>query len=547
MITTHPPTERPAPPDSVVANAVSVNAAKANTGKSATQTDAPHTESDNPESGNSAQNVHYFAPARAILTRMQTRLAALQDGRASDDILQKLRADFAELHNCAAAAGLDAAALLTGNVDKLLAQHTRESGDNPGLLHLLEEIYDGLRADLTAGDDAVNARATGKHINSLNSLLGLLVRDDAGQSNQSNNAITARESVESPPAPLANESAMEDSPADKLDESPATSQTTITHYAPQLRAIVAEAAAQHNKDLTFSIAGGELKIDRRVLDGLRIPLECLAHDAAEKRVASGAHIRLTMRRRGRELLLDYTEDGDGFDLDAVAARAVAIGLTADRAAVGAMHLAQILTQPGEPLALAYPALRELGGLMALANANGKPGGRGIRAQFRLPLDPRARALLVAIGGNQFALMTNTIERAAQLRADQLPNDNAEQVVTLNGEIIPLINIAAELGAPRQPDKSRAPFAQLVVMRAVDRLAAVQVDRLDGLVDIAAVNTGGQTESLRALRGVATLADARSAAILDPVALLARDKLHSAALVGFVDIAKPPKPPARDGG
>ena len=487
----------------------------------------------------------FFSESETILGRIHDHLTAWRTGRPSAELLAAMRGEFHALKNGAAAAGFDDISALSHSVENLLAQSgdvvaadvaaadvdsddadsddvpvdDTDSDDAPAddvaLLNLLEEVHDGLVADL-----GFVPAASREHVQSLNSLVALLLSGEA-----------QTESAKPPP--------------------PVVSVSTFNDGLPQLRDIARAAAVQGGRQVVVSLSGGDVEVERRVLESMMAPFEHLIRgsvkhgiESAEQRAASGktavGRISISVAQRDAELVIEYSDDGRGLDGEKLAARAVQTGMTYNAGEVGEAHFLQIITQPdttetansGGGLEGVCRAVCEFGGLLAMKSEKTK----GIRFQIQLPAAPggyRERMLLVAVGKYRFAIPAYTIERVMRIQKEEVVTHAERMYVSVGGRQIPIVNLAEQLGEQAEPDKSREqPTALLVLIRLGDRIAAFEVDGFHDVIPVILRPPGAQLASIRGVVGVGVLADSSMAVVLDPGAFIERGLLEHHGLTRF---------------
>ena len=487
----------------------------------------------------------FFSESETILGRIRDHLTAWRTGRPSAELLAAMRGEFHALKNGAAAAGFDDISALSHSVENLLAQSgdvvaadvaaadvdsddadsddaavdDTDSDDAPAddvaLLNLLEEVHDGLVADL-----GFVPAASREHVQSLNSLVALLLSGEA-----------QTESAKPPP--------------------PVVSVSTFNDGLPQLRDIARAAAVQGGRQVVVSLSGGDVEVERRVLESMMAPFEHLIRgsvkhgiESAEQRAASGktavGRISISVAQRDAELVIEYSDDGRGLDGEKLAARAVQTGMTYNAGEVGEAHFLQIITQPdttetansGGGLEGVCRAVCEFGGLLAMKSEKTK----GIRFQIQLPAAPggyRERMLLVAVGKYRFAIPAYTIERVMRIQKEEVVTHAERMYVSVGGRQIPIVNLAEQLGEQAEPDKSREqPTALLVLIRLGDRIAAFEVDGFHDVIPVILRPPGAQLASIRGVVGVGVLADSSMAVVLDPGAFIERGLLEHHGLTRF---------------
>ncbi len=324
---------------------------------------------------------------------------------------------------------------------------------------------------------------------------------------------------------------------------------TAGDYLPWLLDTALITAKKNNKSVELSLHGGEVKVDRRMMDCMKAPLDHLIQYSIESSIGNtnasqseSGHIRISITQQGTTLVIDYTDDGHGFDKRQIAAYAVSLGMTESTDQVTDEHLLQIITQPADAdsanraanitwpgMDKVYHAVRELGGCMAMKSEY----STGLGVQFCLPCPPLQSALMIDAGGYPFVIPTHKIERLLSLHQDNLLEEDGRYYVNLDTKRIPVVNLANQLGA--EDTQSASLLAPLVLLRLVDRIVAFQVDKIRQLLPISR-KSESRLASLHGVADIAVLLDSTSVAILDPDAFIDRSTLCSDALNTFPLIA-----------
>jgi two-component system chemotaxis sensor kinase CheA len=203
----------------------------------------------------------------------------------------------------------------------------------------------------------------------------------------------------------------------------------------RLEPAVRDAARRDGKLVRFALTGGDVGLERGLLDRLVDPLRHLVRNAvvhgieppAERKAigkpAEGL-IRLTVALHGDRLHLDLTDDGRGMDAAALRQAAVAAGeigaaeaetltekasfLLAFRSAVTTKVTADRLSGRGVGLDVVADEFRSLDATIDLASVTGE----GSRFSFDLPMRRAiVGALVFSRAGQTFAIPMKAIRRA----------------------------------------------------------------------------------------------------------------------------------------
>lgn len=247
--------------------------------------------------------------------------------------------------------------------------------------------------------------------------------------------------------------------------------------APLLRR-ARETARRHHKKIKLDVTGGDVHLDRSLLEALSDPLlhlltNAIVHgiETPDQRQAKGkdraGRIQVTLRRESGLLHVEIRDDGAGIDLEAVRSKSVALGFHDAAAASGLSddELVDLLTRPGFTTArsLSEEAGRGVG-LDAVAASVHRVGGRikilstvdeGTAIALTLPPSLSLVELIpVEVAGQPYAMPAAAIRQVLALHPDEVAaghrsiasSEGAEE----DHEEVPIRSLASALGLKDEP-------------------------------------------------------------------------------------------------
>ncbi len=300
--------------------------------------------------------------------------------------------------------------------------------------------------------------------------------------------------------------------------------------------VVRDLAAAAGKELELEILGGEVQVDRAVLDGLREALLHLVRNAADHGIESAAEreragkpprgtVRVAATLRGDRVSVTVTDDGAGLDVAAIRAqleqrgRAVPID---ERELARTLFEGGLSTQDevtttsgrGVGLDIVRASVARIRGSVEITWV----AGRG--TTFTLECPPTlatTRVLLVAVGPQMVAIPTSSVERLLRVRPEEIGHAEGREVIATTEAPVPLLALARLL--PPLVDRPTAGALTVVLLRAGTRRLAVTVDELVAELEVVLRPVGRRPMSLPLLSGAAILGTGRVALVLDPVAVV----------------------------
>lgn len=312
----------------------------------------------------------------------------------------------------------------------------------------------------------------------------------------------------------------------------------VRSIAARLQRFVRQACRATGKLAELEIVGDELALDSELLQALVDPLGHLLRNAVDHgielppaRAAAGkppaGQIRLSFQRDGNFVQVGCSDDGRGFDLDAIRQRALERGLLPADAVADADTLSQLVLLPGFStrdqvthtsgrgigLDVVHAEVRAMNGSLDLSTV----AGAGSNFTLRLPTAlVTVHVLLVEAGGQIVAIPSSDLvhvpvpgswERIAAADGFRFQSGNASH---------PLSSLAAAMGRAA-PESDVTP--PVLLARIGADIQALEVERLVGSAQVVIKGFGDKLPHVRGVLGAAILGDGAVAPVLDLAGLL----------------------------
>jgi two-component system chemotaxis sensor kinase CheA len=310
-----------------------------------------------------------------------------------------------------------------------------------------------------------------------------------------------------------------------------------------LRRAVRDVAGKLGKEVDLVLEGGDVRLDRRVVDELKDPLLHLVRNAVdhgieapEARQASGkparGRVAVRVEPRGGRVVIVVEDDGPGLDVSAVRSAAVRKGLVTAEAAEelsdreasrlvfsAGLSTARAVTSVsgrGVGLDVVKEVIERLGGSVDLRFAR----GQGTRFDLEVPLTLAATlGLVVRVGRDFAAIPADCVERVLLLGDRDVGTIAGAATVRVGGVVLPYAHLSRLLGVPAADGAARRRVA-LVLSQSGTRIA-VGVDEVVGQQELVVVALGRRVAAVTHLAGAAVLDDGHVVGVLSPAEVIGR--------------------------
>jgi len=331
--------------------------------------------------------------------------------------------------------------------------------------------------------------------------------------------------------------------------------------------IVRDLAAELGKQVTLDVDGGDVELDREMIETIRDPLTHIVRNAVDHGIepstdrlragkSSTGTLRVSARQAGNQILIDVSDDGRGIDGEALVRKAIGAGLFTKEAAdrQTAQQKVQLIFEPGLSTAREVTAVSGRGVGMDVVRSNierigglvevdSKPG-QGLRLTLRVPLTLTIiPALTILSGGRAYAIPRSAIEEiiGASSGAVRLEPVGGASMVSIRGRRMPYVTLSALLGAD-----DPAPDQTIVLLKpAGGDIYALGVDKVCDHEELVVKPAAPAVMAAGLYAGTTLADDGRPVLLLDPSGLAACagiDFSEEAAPVEIVPAAAPEREP-----
>lgn len=306
-----------------------------------------------------------------------------------------------------------------------------------------------------------------------------------------------------------------------------------------------ELARGQGKEVELAIRGGEIEIDRRILEEMKSPLlhllrNCVDHGIEKPDLRRGQGkppqgtitLAISALDSGKVEVL-VADDGAGIDTVAVQEAARKLGLPSNgqagepgaQEALALVFQSGVSTSPiitdvsgrGLGLAIVREKIARLGGTITLES---RPG---VGASFRivLPLTlVTLRGVLVRAGGQVLAIPATAVERVARIAAAEIRTVENRETILLGGLAVALVWLSDALEIPRKAAANNpAGHAPVLVLGTGQARVAFRVDEVLGEQEVLVKPLGPQLARVRNVAGASVLGTGQVVPVLNVPDLL----------------------------
>jgi two-component system chemotaxis sensor kinase CheA len=307
----------------------------------------------------------------------------------------------------------------------------------------------------------------------------------------------------------------------------------------KLARMVRKIAREVGKEIEFDVSGGDVELDKLIVEDLSDPLMHLIRNAIDHAIEPpdvrarlgkprAGRVTLTAGQRGNHVRIVVADDGAGIDEERVRDVALERGLlTPDEAKeISPRDLLSLIFAPGFSTARSVSELSGRGvGLDVvktnIANLSGRIDvhtrpGKGTTFEITLPVTLAiVRALLVSVSGRLYALPLSTVVEILSVTQADVRTVERREMLSVRGRTVPLVRLARLFG---HPDRAPARWFAAVTGLADDRVC-LGIDELLGQQDIVVKPLGGRLSRVRGIAGATDLGNRRTVLVLDVGALI----------------------------
>jgi two-component system chemotaxis sensor kinase CheA len=304
--------------------------------------------------------------------------------------------------------------------------------------------------------------------------------------------------------------------------------------------LVRDLANDQGKKAVLTTRGGEVEIDKRILDELREPLihlirNCVDHGIetpaqrkALNKPATGAISMDVSHWEGSSVQLVVSDDGGGIDVSRIMEAASKAGVLPRqqtvagdddkclqlifRSGVSTSPIITELSGRGLGLAIVRERIEKIGGSVSCEN---QPGV-GVTFRILLPLTLSTfRGVLVRVHEQRFFIPTAYLERTLRVSRDDIKTVENKETLAIGEKIVPFVPLGQVLELPdRKVKGTPSGVATAIVLGTGEERIAFGVDEILEEREVLAKDLGPQLARVRNVAAATVLGAGEVVPILD---------------------------------
>lgn len=315
----------------------------------------------------------------------------------------------------------------------------------------------------------------------------------------------------------------------------------VTGMLPRLQRIVRQTSSTLNRPTELVVKNTEGELDRTILERLVTPFEHMLRNAVDHGIESPelrslmkkpavGQIELNITRQGTDVIVSFSDDGRGIDVNKIRDKALKVGLIKPNQALDTQEIMQLIFHPGFSTAkevtqisgrgvgldIVQSEIKVLGGHISVDSVLGSGTTFSIRVPTTVAISD---ALMVKVGDQQFSLPLSQIERIVRVSPTALENyfngdDDFFEIEQQFYKLRYLAEFIAHQPMPRLQNIGHS-LPVLLIKSGSGQTTALLVDQLIGSrAQIVVKSIGQQFSKVGAIAGATIMGDGHVCLILD---------------------------------
>ncbi len=293
--------------------------------------------------------------------------------------------------------------------------------------------------------------------------------------------------------------------------------------------LVRDISREQGKELELTMQGGDIEIDKRILQEIKDPLIHLVRNSIDHGIENKETRRLKKKpekgslriavsqKESSKVEIIIADDGAGIDLEKLKASAMRQGIITKEQAealnreeainlmfesgLSTSHIITTVSGRGLGLPIVREKVERLGGTISIDT---RPD-EGTTFRLMLPLTVATfRGLLIQTGGQVFVVPTMNVERIGRVPKDDVKTVENRETIQFNGTAVSLVSLDEILEFPLKATDEDARFITVMVLSAGDKYIAFRINEILNEEEILFKNLGKQLARVLNIAGATVL-------------------------------------------
>lgn len=301
--------------------------------------------------------------------------------------------------------------------------------------------------------------------------------------------------------------------------------------------LVRDLSKEQAKDIDFIIEGGDLELDKNIIENLTDPLLHILRNSIDHgiekpddRIKAGKAPKGTILFKafhsGANIIIEISDDGRGIDPDFIRQKAIAKGVIDADTQIDDKEVLDLIFVSGFSTRDVVSGVSGRGVGMdvvrrRIANIRGEVSvdsekGKGTVISIKLPITLSIiDGLLVAVGDNKYVIPISAIDKIYALEPQEV-KQSFNNVIVIDNQQKPYIDLRKIFQAP---EKENAEIVRMIMIKAEERVTGVIVDDIIGEYQTVVKPLGRYLKKQEYISGASILGDGTIALVVDSSRLI----------------------------
>ena len=303
--------------------------------------------------------------------------------------------------------------------------------------------------------------------------------------------------------------------------------------------LVRDISREQVKEIELTMQGGDIEIDRRILQEMKDPLIHLVRNSIDhgienketrrlKKKPEKGSLRIAVSQKdSSKVEIIIADDGAGIDIEKLKATAIRQGIITKEQAevlnreeainlmfesgISTSHIITTVSGRGLGLPIVREKVERLGGTISIDTMP----DRGTTFRLTLPLTVATfRGIFIQTGEQVFIIPTMNVERIGRVPKDDIKTVENRETIQFNGMAVSLVSLDEILEFPLKATDANDGFTTVMMLSAGDKYIAFRINEILNEEEILFKNLGKQLARVRNIAGATVFGRGRIVPILN---------------------------------